>query len=167
MDRLTLLRAHVELMAQLREGKPCMDAMLLAHGRVFEGAACPADLSGKPAKQCFKNSLLLMLASPELIYCEGYGMPAEIDFPIHHAWLLDIDGNVVDPTWQNPEGALYVGLPFDPEYMMSLAKRTGYAHVFDNMENIGVFSAAPEEYLHPDFWPSATVRGERDHHIAP
>lgn len=155
MNRLDVLRQHVAILAQLRKGKPCMDSLLLTYGRVFEGAPCPEQYAGHPMKMCFKNCLMLMASSPELIYCEGYAMPEGIDFPIHHAWLLDEEGNVIDPTWTDPEGALYVGIPFDANYLFELAQRTGYANVFDNMQNASILKADPEEYLHPDFWPSS------------
>jgi hypothetical protein len=48
-------------------------------------------------KQCFDNSMMMVLADQDdrLTYCEGYAMTGMI--PVHHAWLT-LDGRLVDLT---------------------------------------------------------------------
>lgn len=57
----------------------------------------PDTYKGRRGKQhqCYANAGRLALAS-DLHYVEGYALTAGI--PIHHGWLEDDAGNVIDPT---------------------------------------------------------------------
>ena len=48
-------------------------------------------------KQCFDNSMVMVLSDAEdrLAYCEGFALTGL--FPVHHAWL-ELDGKIVDLT---------------------------------------------------------------------
>lgn len=79
-------------------------------------------------KQCFRNALELAISS-DLIYCEGYAFGAVI--PVLHAWCLDLNGNVIDPTWES--GKEYVGVPFDTDYVVAFTdKYAVYDSVIEN-----------------------------------
>lgn len=54
--------------------------------------------SRQMAKECFRNALM-MAQERSLDYVEGYALGHGI--PVHHAWCLDADGKVVDPTWRD------------------------------------------------------------------
>lgn len=50
-------------------------------------------------KECFFNAQLLAFIYDSLTYCEGIGSSV---IATEHAWLIDTDGRVVDPTWVKP-----------------------------------------------------------------
>lgn len=69
---------------------------------------------GEP-RACYHNSATATLGNPELRYVEGYAWTKNTEgLPIHHAWNLDEDGNVVDLTWGG-EGIAYLGVEFPVE----------------------------------------------------
>mgnify|MGYP001012730423 FL=1 len=63
-------------------------------------------------KRCFVNAARLAATRrDELQYVEGWAWGK---VPLHHAWCVDRDGNVVDPTWEpDPLLDAYFGVPFD------------------------------------------------------
>lgn len=67
----------------------------------------------KTSKQCFYNATSAALDYPEqLTYVEGYAIPdSEINFPMLHAWVVDQNDQLLDPTWKN-SGAAYYGIRF-------------------------------------------------------
>jgi hypothetical protein len=78
------------------------------------------------AKQCFMNATLRALEDPSLTYVEGI---AAWLIPFDHAWLVDRDGFVVDPTLKPRDRAgevSYFGVPFTREYLLERTKRTRY-----------------------------------------
>lgn len=46
-------------------------------------------------------------------------MSEDLPLPLFHAWLIDEDGNVVDPTW-NDDTAVYLGIPFNTKWFIDL-----------------------------------------------
>jgi len=47
-------------------------------------------------KECYRNAWISTVCNSHLKYFEGY--VASMSIPIPHAWLVDTDGMVVDPT---------------------------------------------------------------------
>lgn len=93
---------------------PELSALLRAWGREYHRADSRLErrwraLSG-PKKACFQTSAQLALDYPdELTYVEGYAFAdIPIALPLAHAWLIDDNGRVVDPTWSGGSG--YFGL---------------------------------------------------------
>lgn len=87
----------------------------------------PTPLPGRMApwreqlKACFATAARLADAHPgELYYVEGYADPGinGLAFPLEHAWCVDGQGRVVDPTWA-PVGVAYLGVPLTPEFRHS------------------------------------------------
>ena len=66
---------------------------------------------------CFHNSWNYSLIFPDLTYYEGYAYSGLM--AVHHAWCVDPDGLVVDPTWRAKNYKLpedkweYFGVGFD------------------------------------------------------
>ena len=58
-------------------------------------------------KACYRNAFLLAL-DQDWDYVEGYATTTELGIPLMHAWCLDAEGRVVDPTWV--DGDAYVGV---------------------------------------------------------
>ena len=47
-------------------------------------------------KNCYSNCLRIATRDSGYQYVEGYGMSV---IPIEHAWLVNENGEVIDPTW--------------------------------------------------------------------
>lgn len=96
---------------------------LLYHGRQWPTKPGNGVEMGAP-QQCFKNAAVLaMVQSDEYIYCEGYAVGFML--PVEHAWLIDKEGFVVDPTWK--DGTDYFGIAFKLSYLTkALMKQKEY-----------------------------------------
>ncbi len=75
---------------------------------------------------CYYNCQTLAFKHHDLIYVEGYAMPNgkasanahDLNLPLSHAWLMDRDGQAIDPTWETP-GAAYFGVPLATSWVES------------------------------------------------
>jgi hypothetical protein len=66
-------------------------------GRFYAPKPLPKRYKARPQKQCFKNAFdLAVKTRAALMYVEGF---AFCYIPTHHAWVVDDQGNVIDPTW--------------------------------------------------------------------
>lgn len=86
-------------------------------------------------KSCFMNSYHLML-SKDYTYVEGYALGV---IPVLHAWCLDGQGKVVDPTWrpsliQKFSGRSFYGVAFDRRFVIQTALRRKLYGVLENQE---------------------------------
>jgi len=94
----------------------------LKTGRCFKKYLARPDWveSGTP-KECFRNSTLAVADNPSrLVYCEGLGWPEGEDSPYEHAWVINLDEEVIDPTWHDllPNRKLrYWGIPFKWDFV--------------------------------------------------
>lgn len=68
---------------------------------------------------CQANCQRLVLKKRSLTYVEGYAMAQNVSLPLHHAWLLDTDGHVIDPTWDTP-GSCYLGIALATSWIKSI-----------------------------------------------
>ncbi len=76
---------------------------------------------------------------------------------IAHAWLVNDRGEVIDPTWRDPQSfinPIYFGIVFDWEFVMAVAAKTEVYGVLDNdraieyeFKRLGL----PSNALHPKF----------------
>lgn len=83
-----------------------------------------------PLGECFHNAYKAM-ADTEYMYCEGYAMTEKLGMPMAHGWLMDVDGNVIDPTWKDGYG--YFGVVFDTMFMLKFVARTNALGIFGNL----------------------------------
>jgi hypothetical protein len=93
---------------------------------------------GKP-QECHKNAfdVLMKYPKPELFYCEGFAIYADIGIPIYHAWLVNERGEIIDPTWHEPASFIehaYIGVAFDREFVRTVAVETGTYGILENYE---------------------------------
>ncbi|MCK3776864.1 hypothetical protein MZK49_08955 [Ensifer sesbaniae] len=101
---------------------------LLRYAKTFEPADTnPAWFTCGPAKQCFDNAtqvVILRLAAGDssVRYAEGYAMDAELAIPMQHAWLVDADNKVIDPTWRDVADNLYFGIVFETSFVLDLLR---------------------------------------------
>jgi hypothetical protein len=96
---------------------------VLLHGREYVATRpLPDGMERGPEKLCFQNAWQFANISPtRLIYVEGF---AASIFPMHHAWVVDRQGTVFDPTWEFEEGRIYFGIPISREYgLKALVRR--------------------------------------------
>jgi hypothetical protein len=70
---------------------------------------------------CFTNCIQLAFIEPQLTYVEGLAILPNPAFDMEHAWCVDAEGRVVDPTWEEP-GLAYVGVPFLASYVRARYK---------------------------------------------
>ena len=137
------LQEHLEMVVTVRSSMPLpdgfvfngMEAFVLATGRAWTAKPRPANVRQMTPKYCFDNAYRLAARSRgRLRYVEGY---ATTYIPMHHAWTVDRDGNVVDPTWEyDADSRLgadtpYFGTEFPLESVRA-ARAGGCYSVIDN-----------------------------------
>lgn len=135
-----------------------IEEFTFANGRPFgENHPLPDSVERGELKQCFTNSSIqFMHNGGELAYVEGIAAGKELGFPVHHAWLVDEDGKVYDPTWEyGPGEAVYFGVPFSDSYVFETFRREEYYGI---MSPSGFFNRplfegkdTPDLFLHPWF----------------
>ena len=80
--------------------------------------------------ECYSNAYK-MLEDPVYRYCEGYATSTSLGIPLAHAWVVDKDNNVVDPTWK--DGDQYFGVAFDSMFLYKTLIKTKHHGVFGNL----------------------------------
>jgi hypothetical protein len=105
------LKQWVTLRRQMHNGHDwaylCMEDFLIREGRWYKPQPLPEVYHFGKIKQCFNNSYALACEmTPDVRYVEG--IAASI-IPVHHAWLTDRQGNVIDVTLREPASA-YIGI---------------------------------------------------------
>jgi hypothetical protein len=117
----TGIRGHLSAIRKAF-GPNIYNDFLLEHGGEY--AFGPASFEGERGEKhgCFMNSLHLAF-DPAMTYVEGkvscHGVPLD------HAWCIDGNGFVIDPTLEDKGQTLeYFGIPFQLEYV----KRVVVAH---------------------------------------
>jgi hypothetical protein len=129
---------------------PTMLAFLEKHGVFCNSQPRPSKYKKLPNKQCFKNAYKMAERYPkDLIYVEGMSVYV---VPVEHAWLIDYDGNVVDPTGDIP-GTDYLGIPMKLSFVRVAILTRGYYGVFDEVGKSPIYKTPP-----PDFLQSVAIR---------
>jgi len=95
------------------------EELVLECGRVMEPKPLPKNIKQGQPKGCYANCQRLVLKNRSLTYVEGYAMAADVSIPLQHAWLLDADGYVIDPTWET-SGCCYLGIAFRRAWVKSI-----------------------------------------------
>lgn len=90
-------------------------------GRPFTARPLPPAFEKMSPKECFRNASIVAIrhAGAGIMYCEGYvnTLPGNI-VPILHAWCIDRDENIIDPTLAYQPHIEYIGIPFDLRFML-------------------------------------------------
>lgn len=106
-------------------------------------------------KSCYQNCFQALWNYPELSYCEGFAVSNEVLIPIAHAWLVNDDSLVVDPT-RNEDftDCTYFGVVFTKEFVRKTAIKTKYYGILDNYrvdKHQILQEGFPKGALHPRF----------------
>jgi hypothetical protein len=123
---MALLREHMRFKTSLmptRDGAS-IESLLMKHGKEWMGRKRPKGLRKMRDKECFVNAQMLAVFHPdEYTYCEGL---AHSIIAVNHGWVIDRDGNIIDPTWRDPHKCAYIGVPFKTEYIRRVITKTGH-----------------------------------------
>ena len=100
-----------------------------------------------PPGECFRNASELALANPELTYVEGFGCTAQVGMALHHAWVVDPQGKVIDPTWLH--GTSYCGVPVETTALQKIMLDTNTWGVFGSARLPRWVAEDPDSWLAP------------------
>jgi hypothetical protein len=67
-------------------------------GRSFDYSPRPDWQERMKPNHCFSNACDLVMGGDGLTYCEGYVMFGDVPLLVHHAWVIDEHGTLIDPT---------------------------------------------------------------------
>jgi len=134
----TMLADHGASMAKLHPQAGRLERVVAAVGSPCWSQPLPRPYRPMPPKQCFTNAARLVGRYPKLTYVEGFAVRESIGFPMHHAWAVDADRNVIDPTWNAPEDCAYWGVPFDRENWERWSVRPMSWSLFDSGRGMNV-----------------------------
>ena len=130
---------YLKGMSSLHESR-CYESYALESGRLMIGEfALPEGVKRGEKKNCFANAYRLAMAR-DWTYVEGWA--ANI-IPMHHAWCLDDEGRLVDPTWDFEPGREYFGVDFDLEYVCVVLVKSGTFGVLYKPESFDLLLSNP------------------------
>jgi hypothetical protein len=127
---------------------------VLRHGKFFHRDAGRAEreFENTTARECFTNALMGAVWHDDLTYVEGYAWNGLL--PVHHAWLVDKEGRVFDPTWEaldhDLSDAVYLGVAFDTKYATRTVTEKGTDTLLDWMGKGVPLDKAPTEEMLAD-----------------
>lgn len=125
-----------------------MGEFVLKHGKAFKSIKqkLPVGVRRGRMGRCFQNAANLAVNDSRFTYCEGYAAGV---IPLMHAWCIDKDGNVIDPTWADDLGHSYFGVPFKTKYLIHSLLETETYGLIDRYEhNWPALRADPKDFLH-------------------
>ena len=118
---------------------------LLERGSEHVSQPLPPKYARGRKRECFRNAIRLAKRYPKVLrYVEGYAL-CGTPLLIHHAWTIDADNRVVDPTWDDPEVSFYFGRVFTLAEWERETDRTGGMSVLDGLglNHVFMFDDAP------------------------
>lgn len=112
---------------------PSFPSFILDHGKEFSVGDFPRPKGFHKGRDryCFHNSSKAVLLDPSFVYCEGYATCA-LGLPVHHAWVVDGSGTVIETTWRD-SGLAYFGVPFSTPFMLKMQELTGLYGILDSL----------------------------------
>ena len=161
---LSNLERYADIFDQLYnrgELKYCSTQRLILDLGITFKSKINSPLSGK-RNECYKNCFQNLILShrtndSNLYYCEGFAAHEGIGLIVAHAWLVNDLGEVIDPTWRDPQSFInpvYFGVVFNWEFVMAVAAKTEVYGILDNdrmIEHEFKRLGLPSNALHPKF----------------
>lgn len=108
---------------------PLFIRFLSEHGREMPMKHVSEITGLSKSGECYKNSYELMLRGP-YTYCEGYAIKKGL-IPLEHAWVIDQEGNVIDPTWDGE--CEYFGVSFKDDFVFEMIERVHHYGINPNL----------------------------------
>lgn len=104
------LLKYLKFVDQASKGNS-MESIVLKHGIAYPAPiiARPKGIKKGKDRQCFTNAYHICIENKGFKYIEGFALSI---IPVHHAWVLDEDGNVIETTWKEA-GEEYYGIELD------------------------------------------------------
>ncbi|WP_373527446.1 hypothetical protein [Nostoc sp.] len=161
---LTILKEQADLIDKLNTRSDFQykstQRLVLDYGKPFV-TQVKSPFKGKP-KSCFENCMKALINFPQLNYCEGFAISDHVDIVVSHAWLVNNDGELIDPTWigKNFNGSTYFGVIFNNDFVVEIAKKTKCYGILDNdfmNEHQLKREGFPPHALHSIFHSSVSV----------
>lgn len=139
-----------------------MEQVVLECGFMFEKIDHSWPEKRGKKKQCYLNAFKMVENDPSLIYCEGYATSRGAflgSMPVIHAWVITEAGVVLDPTWD--DGLLYLGIPFDREFLIQSVVAYEQISLLDNPENAWpVMQLYPTQFVDKRWLDQLRDRGD-------
>jgi len=118
------IREHFEAM-QKAFGPNIYNDFMLKHAKEYDFGSASFEGERGEVHGCFQNAFHLAFEDQSMTYVEGklscHGVP------IDHAWCIDRNGFVIDPTLEDAGQVMgYFGIPFRTEYVQKAFVWNGY-----------------------------------------
>lgn len=131
---LEYLKQRADMAGSIYKGNPVKyksdEALILDYGIVFD-KQIESPIKGEP-KSCYQNCVDAILSRSDLYYCEGYGVDKKLPIPLYHAWLVNDQSEVIDPTWLNKDDVLYLGVVFNKDFVLKTLNETRQYSIIEN-----------------------------------
>lgn len=133
---LTILKAEADVIESINLYVPfrykSIQRLILEKGKPFLALVEPRPFKGKP-KSCFQNCFQALWNYPQLSYCEGFAISDQVVLAVSHAWLVNENWEVIEPTWDEKyTGCNYFGVVFNAEFVSQIALKTKHYGILDN-----------------------------------
>lgn len=128
--------------AAMESGSRAFARFVLDHGIEWESQGFDGTYTQGIPRRCYGNAQDILFhdggVADGLVYVEGYACSGSLGFafPTQHAWLVDPQGRVIDPTWDDPETSTYFGVPFNHDYVRRTIRKAETAcSLIDNFHD--------------------------------
>lgn len=122
---------------EMNLGYHAVENYVAAYGQEFKTQALPADVERGQLGECYKNATLLVVGRDDLTYAEGWAMKDPGGLAVMHAWAVDKNDKVIDPTIPDPENWHYFGVRYNRErYLGQIIKAKFYGVLGSHDKNV-------------------------------
>jgi hypothetical protein len=106
----------------------CPENALLAYGKRMEVVVeRPTRIPPGRKRECYANCVKALLSErtpADLFYAEGYATDTGgLWVPVQHAWLVDGQGQIIDPTWDDAADHTYFGVVFKRAFVFDMLEK--------------------------------------------
>jgi hypothetical protein len=130
---------------------------VLDYGYWYDLTPRPKGIRLGRKNQCFANAFNLALNDDSLMYCEGFCVSLGGGLLVHHAWVTDGAGRVIDNSLKEPAAA-YAGVPFNTNFvnLYHLKNEAMICLLDDHLHDWPMLGELGDR---PDEWLEAAGRG--------